>query len=219
MTRPHTGDILSRVGRKQSVRVTPRKVCRVASDDLVPAGLRRSLYVRWAVIGLVPILLGLGACVAAASSQEPNFGPKEQARMDDIGAGLLALSALVFLAAFWFDGLWTFEPRLRRRCDAASAGSADRKQVMRARAGTAFQWLSKGASTLVLMGIAIPILAALHAHVSGSLNIAGQILVTALLYQAFLLSQYQRYMDAVAFIADPQNDPPDDAKKANGEAT
>jgi hypothetical protein len=175
---------------------------------------RRGLYIRWAVIGLIPILLGLGSCIAAASGPKPEFSPREQARLDDIGAGLLALSALVFLGAFWFDGLWTFEPRLRRLCRAAAEGVGDRQQAARVRAQAAFERLAKGASMLVSAGAVIPALAVLQAYLSKSLNIPGQILVLAVLYQAFLLSQYPRYAEAVAFIADPRNDPPDEPQKA-----
>jgi len=188
------------------------KVCGMVSDNLVPANARRGLYIRWAVIGLIPILLGLGASIALAGGQKPEFTPREQARMDDIGAGLLALSALVFLGGFWFDGLWTFEPRLRRHCRDVAAEGADRQAIMRARAAVAIAWLSKGALTLLLVGTAIPALAALHARLSGSLTVAEQILLMAALYQGFLLSQYPRYLDAVAFVADPRNDPPESAE-------
>lgn len=194
-----------------------QKVDGMAGDELLPAQARRSLWVHWVVMGLVPLLLGIVACLIVAGGQTAQFTPRQQARLDDIGAGLLAIAALIFLGAFWFDGLWTFEPRLRRHCRAAVAEADDRQQALRRRAKASFEWLAKGARGLLWAGMVIPALAVVHAHLSGSLEVAGQLLVMGFLYNLFLASQFPRYLDVVKFVADPRNDPPEPAEGATGQ--
>ncbi len=189
----------------------------MAEEELLPPQARRALWVRWAVVGLGPLLLGFVICLIVAGGQTVQFSVRQQARLDDIGAALLALAALIFLGAFWFDGLWTFEPRLRRHCRVTAADGGDRQQTMRQRARASFEWLSRGARGLLWAGLVIPALAIVHAYLSGSLETAGQLLVMGLLYQLFLASQYPRYLDVVVFIADPRNDPPEPAEEASGQ--
>ena len=117
---------------------------------------------------------------------------------------VLAVSALLFLIAFWLDGHWTNADKLGTRIWLAAGGArfTPTSTQLASQDALAFQSILTSVKTLTLTGCAIGIAAVIGGLAGLGFAHAAQLLVMAAAYQTFVLSRHPYYTELLQLAAD-----------------
>jgi hypothetical protein len=156
----------------------------------------------WRNWGLMP----LAACAILVLAITHGAGPNPEANDEILQRSfqaVLAVSAILFLVAFWLDGRWTNAENLAKRIWLAAGGDrfTPTSTQLAAQDALAFANTLNSVKTLTFTGCAIGI-----AAVIGSLFGLGfahglQLLLMAVSYQLFVLSRHPYYSEILQLAA------------------
>ena len=157
----------------------------------------------WLTWGLWPTLGCVLLVVAITRGHGPSKAINEEILLRSFQA-VLAVSALLFLIAFWLDGHWTNADKLGARIWLAAGGArfTPTSSQLAAQDALAFQSILASVKTLTLTGCAIGIAAVIGALAGLGFGHAAQLLVMAAAYQLFVLSRHPWYTELLQLAAD-----------------
>jgi hypothetical protein len=118
--------------------------------------------------------------------------------------GVLAVSALLFLVAFWLDGHWTNVEKLSTRIWLAAGGArfTPTSSQLAAQDNLAFESILASVKTLTLTGCAIGVAAIIGSLAGLGFAHSAQLIVMAAAYQVFVLSRHPYYAELLQMAAD-----------------
>ena len=167
----------------------------------------------WLTWGLWPTLGCALLVLAITRGHGPGHAINEELLLRSFQA-VLAVSALLFLIAFWLDGHWTNAEKLATRIWLAAGGARfdPIPTQLAAQDALAFQSILTSVKTLTLTGCVIGIAAVIGAVAGLGFPHAAQLLVMAAAYQIFVMSRHPWYAELLQLAADGELKPSDEAQ-------